>query len=156
MQSIKKLLVVNQGLIDETPSDDELASVIAHEIGHYVFHHSQATITAHNEQLALLRDVANTADTRDEAIRRAELALNLSNALKYRPQSREYEFQADSFSIFLLRKAGYDPGAAIAIWWKKHLEMQSLGKRFDLLDTHPMSDERILNLMRTIAIFSND
>ena len=156
MESIQKILIVTQGLVSQTPSDAELAAVIAHEIGHYVYHHSQATLQSNHDQIALLNDIASGADTREEAIERAQLAADLSNALIYRPESRVMEYEADSFCVFLMKRAGYDPGAAVNIWWKKHLEMKELGEQFDPLSTHPTSDERILNIMRTIAVLSNE
>jgi len=153
MDSFNKLMIVHTGLIEKTPSDDEVAAVLAHELGHYVFHHSNQRLQAHNSNNEIYKIFQKNSSSETKAQERARLAILLNEMLVNKPAQRNSEQEADSFGIMLMKKAGYDPSAAIRVWWKKHEEQQKKGIRADLLATHPMGDDRIVNLMRTVAAF---
>ncbi len=99
---------VNKGLIEEVKSDDELAGVIAHEIGHIAARHSvqklQTGLTS-----TLLMILAAGANTDREFKRGANLAL-VSLMTAY---SREDEFEADRRAVKYTTAAGYDPNAIV-------------------------------------------
>lgn len=156
MQSFQKKMIVNRGLLDQTPSDDEVAAVIGHELGHYVFHHSKDILQAHNSNQQLIKMFHDNSSTAEKARERAEVAVLLNEILVNKPASRNAEREADSFGIMIMKKAGYDPSAAIRVWWKQFHKAKRMGVRNNLLATHPMGDERIVNLMRTVAAFNKD
>lgn len=98
---------VYRGLIEKTASDDELASVIAHEIAHISARHSmnryEAGIGAQLLQLAVLA-------TRQPGAAGAGIAAQAAR-LAY---ARKDELEADRLAVKYLREAGYDPAAMLA------------------------------------------
>jgi len=128
-----------KGLIEEVKSDDELAAVIAHEIGHIAARHSvkklQTGLTS-----TLLMILAAGANTDREFKQGANLAL----ASLMSSYSREDEFEADRRSVRYCKAAGYDPNAIITfletlreIHRKKPLRPKSYFR------SHPYVAERI-------------
>ncbi len=103
-------IYVTRGLLGIVNSEGELASVLAHEVGHIAGNHS-------NEQQrgSVLRSLGVIAigliSGSDELTRIAGAAAGLFD-LRY---SRSHEYEADDYSIAYLRKAGYDPHAAAAM-----------------------------------------
>jgi len=113
-------------------TDDEVAQVMGHEIGHALANHTQermsiAYSTSVGTQLAAiaLGRENQTAVLMQQA---AVLAIQL-------PNSRESEAEADQIGIELAARAGYDPAAAVSLWDK----MGKLGGGTppEFLSTHP-------------------
>ncbi len=129
---------VFKGLLDKLKTDDQLAGVIGHEVGHITARHAIkklqsmygytllqiATIGSGNAQMAPGLDAAFT-----------------SVFLEY---SQQDEFQADQLGIKYARKAGFNPagmGEALAIL--KAEEDKEPGRPFSYWRTHPHLSQRI-------------
>jgi MAF protein len=130
---------VNKGLIEKIANDDELAGVLAHEVGHIVARHSIKKLQA-LQGYSILRllvavtpgagGVGNAAD-----IAFTELLLGYA---------REDELLADQLGTRYLKLAGYDPHAMIAFLEK----LQEVNRKGPLrprsyLKTHPYVPDRI-------------
>ena len=133
-------------------SDDEIAAVMGHEIGHALASHSREKMSvamATNAAVAILAAVvASTSSnrgaygaTRDTAMLAAGLAVTL-------PNSREAETEADQIGIELAARAGFDPRAAVTLWEKMAKEGAG-GPEF--LSTHPAPANRAERLKALIA-----
>jgi predicted Zn-dependent protease len=106
---------VNEGLIDKTDNDDELAAVIAHEIAHVVARHSVKRFeTGLGYQLAQIATIAVAREA--GAARGVSLALQ-SARLAY---SRQDELDADRLGAGYLKAAGFDPKAMLTFLDKLH------------------------------------
>lgn len=87
------LIQVDSGLVNLIGGDDqELASIVAHELGHIVLHHPERLTAAHVDR-GLLRVFGKN-----------------SRLLK------RTEVEADRLSVTLMANAGYDPKAAVRYW----------------------------------------
>jgi Zn-dependent protease with chaperone function len=131
-------------------SDDEVAAVMGHEIGHALASHTRekmsvgmaagvgATLLA-----ALVSSRSNTAfETNRVAFTgAAALAVTL-------PNSREAETEADQIGIELAARAGFDPRAAVTLWEKM---AKQGGARLEFLSTHPSPENRAQRLTELIA-----
>lgn len=119
-------------------SDDEIANVMGHEIGHALANHIQEAMSiATTSRLgAQIVSIAITGRDTELAGMAAELAIR-------RPMSREAESEADQIGIELAARAGYDPRAAVTLWEK-------MGKRGDripqFMSTHPSPENRAARL----------
>ncbi|MBI3886824.1 MAG: M48 family metallopeptidase [Opitutae bacterium] len=137
---------VYTGLLNLAKSDDELAIVMGHEIGHVTARHGAERMTeAMGIGLgAFVVDLATQNKTNNT--RNAWLVgygvLGLGGALKF---SREHESEADHIGIRYAAKAGYNPMAAITFWQKMDKESKG-GKLPEFLSTHPANDTRIEQL----------
>src|SRR5206468_7330671 len=121
-------------------TDDEVAQVMGHEIGHALANHTQermsiAYSTSIGTQLAAI-----ALGARDQTAALMQQAAVVAIAL---PNSRESESEADQIGIELAARAGYDPKAAVTLWEK----MSKLGgKTPEFLSTHPSPENRAARL----------
>ena len=119
------------------PSDDELAQVLGHEIGHALAKHSAEKMSvAMASQIGVMAvGVATRSD--GLALTGASLAAALAVQM---PNSRAAESEADRIGIELAAKAGYDPHAAVTLWQK----MAKVGGKGppEFLSTHPAPENR--------------
>lgn len=136
-------IFVNSGLIEKT-SEDELAFVIAHEIGHIAARHSIKKLQASLGMSIILGVAMQTVKT--DIIKNAvDIVYNVV-ALGY---SRSDEFLADALAVKYTRKAGYDPHAGITLMEKLHKDSKN---EFTLtfLRSHPPPEQRIAAIEQKI------
>jgi len=128
---------VTTGLVKTADNEAQLASVIAHEIGHIAEQHAVQQM----RQRAIAQGVASAAGLdRNTAVNiGVELALS-------RPNSRQDEFEADAVGLQTLRSAGYAPSAMVAFMEK----LMGQGSVPTFLSTHPATGDRIQALEAAI------
>jgi len=128
---------LNTGLLKTAENEAELASVIAHEIGHIGGKH----LVKQMRQRALASGVATAAGLdRNQAVAiGVDLTLN-------RPRSRQDEFDADQRGLRTLARAGYAQSGMVSFMQK----LLSKGSVPTFLSTHPATSDRINNLKRAI------
>jgi len=158
-------IFVTRGLIDLGLTDDMLANVLGHEIGHIALEHFQrmqrkATImnVLSNVLLAGViigsehsgsRNVPNTPydprvgyeDPRGNIIQGAAAASLVVNELLLRSYSREHEDEADQEGQRLAAAAGYDPDGARQLWAVMNTKTPQ-AREYGYLQTHPFGEER--------------
>lgn len=139
---------VYTGLLNLAASDDELATVMGHEIAHVTARHGAERMTW-EQGLQMLGGVAGAATE-------SKLSPQTSNLLKLvygagtqlavtLPHSRLQESEADKIGLHYAAKAGYDPRAALSFWAKMNQQANSPnGPTF--LRTHPTSEDRIAKI----------
>ncbi|MFB2771184.1 M48 family metalloprotease [Pelatocladus sp. BLCC-F211] len=115
---------VTTGLLKAADNEAQLASVIAHEIGHIASRHAIEQM----RETAIARGVATAAGLE----RSTAVQIGVDLALQ-RPNSREDEFEADRKGLRTLGRAGYAESAMIA-FMQKLLQKRSLPT---FLSTHP-------------------
>lgn len=133
-------MAIYTGLIEKLQAtDDEIAQVMGHEIGHALANHG-----AEKMSVGMVSDILVAAIAGNHQGRRqmGDLAALLAWQL---PNSRGAETEADRIGIELAARAGFNPDAAPGLWEKMKRESGEKG-RFDLLSTHPASDKRMEEL----------
>ncbi len=141
-----KMALYSGLLIKIKPTDDELAQVLAHEIGHAVSHHTAEKMSvsmAYNVGLMTMAIALGGEDYAGLALAGAVVAANLAIQL---PNSREAEEEADRIGIELAARAGYDPRAAVTLWQKMGVIDGTRVPEF--LSTHPAPANRQETLNR--------
>ncbi len=129
------------GLIDFAEKPEELAAVLAHELGH-VAHRDSMRSFLHEAGLsfivsAVLGDVFGTS----------AVVFSPVNAVLSARHTRREEAAADAYATQLLRKMGQDPHA-VAIYFESMLRRGSLGSSALLAD-HPTNQERMDAILAT-------
>lgn len=140
-------IYVTRGILALMNSEDELASVLGHEVGHVVADHSaRRQNTAMLTSLgAILAGVLTGSGEIAQAAGQAAQLLTLS-------YSRDQEFESDDLGVRYLHSAGYNPYAAADLL--RSLGMQeTLSARIANRDassatpswarTHPLSADRV-------------
>lgn len=144
---------VNLGIFTYLPNEAELASVIAHEIGHISQHHFVRRLEGSKNLLAqqifglistaILAGITANADVAMAGITASRGAV-IQNALYY---SRSQEQEADRVGMQILTAAGYDPKSmAMAFGRMQHQIMLNGGNPPQFLLTHPLSETRIADI----------
>lgn len=134
---------LHTGLIKTADNEAELASVIAHEIGHIVGRHSITQL----RNTALAQGLLSAAglDTKTWVQLGVNLAYNL-------PNSRKDELEADRLGLNNLAEAGYAATAMLSFMGKL---AQQGGSPPALLSTHPTTGDRILSLQKQLNSVNN-
>jgi len=131
-------MALYSGLVTQlNATDDELAQVLGHEIGHALAKHSAEQMSVAMASTIGVAAVGVAADRKGLALTGAALAAALA---VQKPNSRAAESEADRIGIELAAKAGYDPRAAITLWQK----MAKVGGKGppEFLSTHPSPENR--------------
>jgi predicted Zn-dependent protease len=131
------------GIIDSLQlDDDEIATIMGHEIGHALLEHGRARMS---EQVAKNVGISIAAAVFNLGQMSAELLAQAANLAVSLPYARSQETDADLVGLELAARAGYDPRAAVSVWKKMSKFGQSAGKGQppQFLSTHPAHETRI-------------
>jgi predicted Zn-dependent protease len=149
------LMGVNSGLIAAAGNENELAGVLAHEIGHVEQRHIARSIANQKNAglwtlagLALAILAARSGTSSGDNVMQAAIAgsqgLSVSQALAF---SREAEREADRVGLRLLMEAGYDVSGMVGVFQR----LQAQGRLYEstgpiIPSTHPLTTERIADI----------
>lgn len=105
-------------LLDVASTDDQLAAVIGHEVGHVLARHGAERLTQQKLADYGRQAVAIAVGDLDPATQTAILgALGLGAQFGVLMRfSRKHESEADRIGLILMARACYDPRAAIQVW----------------------------------------
>jgi predicted Zn-dependent protease len=148
-------LYVTRGLIALASDEAELASVLAHEMGHVIARHAaireeqarQAAIVAH-----VVSDVLS--DPNAGALALAKSKLTMASF------SRAQEFEADAIGVGISARAGFDPyGAARFLTdMQRNADLKAGGvgadtRPLDFISSHPSTPDRVKNAIANARQF---
>jgi predicted Zn-dependent protease len=130
---------VNTGLFNVARNQDQLAAVIAHEIGHVVENHHDERITRQMGAAGAVQLLGALAGNYGQAATQGGSVLAQTGFLL--PGSRAQETEADIVGQRLMASAGYDPRAAVALW--QNMIAAGGNRPPQWLSTHPNPQSRI-------------
>ncbi|HLF18287.1 MAG TPA: M48 family metallopeptidase [Candidatus Omnitrophota bacterium] len=135
-------IYVHSGLLNKLRTDDQLAAVLAHEIGHCAARHSvkkfQAALTYDLIGQLVLSQIDSVS-----AQRMANLSSNAVMSIVFSSYSRKDEHEADRLAIKYMYLAGYDPQAIIETFEILKEEEKEGVRMPQILRSHPYLDDRI-------------
>ena len=146
------LILVTKGLLKCCQNEDQLAAVLAHEIGHVEKLHGLRAIKTGrlNSALTILaveagknlagEQLAEVTQAFDESIN--DIAGTLMNS----GYSRKLEYEADAAAVLILKQSGYETGALAAMLENMAKNWDS--SRKDFAATHPPPAERLVQLKK--------
>lgn len=140
-------IYVFTGLLDKLTSDGQIASVLAHEIGHCAARH-----TVKKYQAALGYQLIGgivLGQVGEEARQIATMSTNMLMNLVFSAYSRQDEYEADRLGVKYLRLSGYDPWASVETLEKLEEESEGAGAPV-VLRSHPYIPDRIRAIKREI------
>ena len=150
-------LGVHLGLIAVVTSDDELASVLAHELSHVTQRHiarsveSQAKMTPWMLGTMILGALAASKSPQSaQALIVGGQAAAIQSQLSY---TRDMEREADRVGFGVMSEAGYDPRGFVGMFGKLQ---QAAGVNdngaFPYLRSHPLTTERIADMQGRVQL----
>jgi predicted Zn-dependent protease len=118
-------IAVYTGLLPVAQNDDQLSTVLSHEVAHALAHHS-------NERV-----------TREES---GHVGVLLNKAF-----DRQQESEADHVGVFLMTFAGYDPAEAVRFWVRMGRATQGAVIP-EILSDHPSDERRVRDMERWVPM----
>ncbi len=148
-------LYITRGLIALANDKAELASVLAHEMGHVIARHA-AIREEQARQVAIIGHVVSDvlSDPQVGALALAKSKLTLAAF------SRAQEFEADGIGVGISARAGFDPYGASRFLsdMQRNADLKAsdgAGPRgADFLSSHPATPERVKNALANARQFS--
>ena len=135
-------IIIFTGILPVARDDAGLATIIGHEVGHVMAHHTAERISQ-DQLLSVLAAAAGAAGGGDLAVAAVGLGGQVGILLPY---SRAHENEADHIGLLLMAKAGYDPRESVALWKRMSEAGGGSGRGPEFLSTHPNPETRISNL----------
>lgn len=139
---------VTTGLLRMTTNDDQLATVIGHEVAHVVGRHAaERTSTSSLTQMALGALQSGAGDYGQAVGAFGGIGAQLGVLL---PFSRKHELEADRLGVDYMVRAGYRANESIALW-RAMAAAQNRAGTPEFASTHPSDQTRIAALEAYIA-----
>ena len=139
------------GIFDVMENDDQVATVMGHEVGHVAARHSAER---YSQQLAagvFVTAVSAALATSDLEYGK-EIAGVLGAGVTFGvilPYSRQHEYEADALGVRYMTEADYNPNQAVRFW--QNMTEQSKRQPLEFMSTHPSDENRIAAIQRQIA-----
>ncbi len=134
-----------KGILDIMATDDHIATVMGHEVGHVTARHSAERASqqmAASVGVNLLGAALGANDATAQYSDRIGAALGLGVTLGVLlPYSRQHEYEADRLGVDYMVRGAYDPRQAIDFW--VGMSAQSSNRGAEFLSTHPLDDNRV-------------
>ncbi len=149
------LILVSRGMLRCCRSEDAVAAVLAHEVGHVQNRDGLRAISKDRVSSALTIMASETAKTMGgeqlaQLTQQFEGSVqDVTSTLVNSGYSRRLEQQADAAAVTILKRAGYDPAALVAMLELMDKTMRRDGHGF--AKTHPDPKDRIAEVRRLIA-----
>lgn len=138
---------VYTGIFKVAKNQDQLAGVIAHEIGHVIERHHNERITRQQGASTGLQILSALVGARyGEGVGNTvgQVGSLGAQGLILLPNSREQEGEADVVGQQLMAKAGFDPRGAVALW--QNMGAAGGSRPPEWLSTHPNPEARLREL----------
>ena len=140
---------VYTGLLKVAVNQDQLATVIGHEVAHVTAEHSNERLSRSQLTNAGLELTSIAmAGSEYQSMTMAGLGLGVQYGVTM-PYGRAQESESDIVGLRLMAEAGFDPQQSVELW--KNMAKASGGQQpAELLSTHPSHSTRIADLQKEI------
>lgn len=134
-------IFVTYGLLQRIKSDDELATVLGHEVGHVVAGHSIKSIEHQVAWYAIMKYAKKRSKNHKSQINTLGAIYQTFSSLRY---SRKNESESDYLGARYAAQAGYNPKGAVGIMEMfKSMEKKEPSRMEAVLRSHPLSSKRL-------------
>lgn len=140
----------NTGMLKIAQTQDQLASVMGHEVGHVLARHSaerMSTDTLIKTGAQAVQVLAGEPTPQKQQLM-GLLGLGAQFGITL-PFSRAHETEADLIGLQLMAKAGFDPRGSVQLW--QNMAKASKGAPPEFMSTHPAHSTRINELSNNMA-----
>jgi predicted Zn-dependent protease len=132
-------------------NDDQLATVMSHEIAHALAHHASERIARQQKYQRAMEALNGAMGALPPAERRQLIGfLGAGASVRGLSYDRQQESEADHIGLFLMTFAGYDPRQALVFWQKMQALSAKHGRPPEILSDHPSDAHRIAQIRRWI------
>lgn len=152
------LIFVSRGMLKLCDNEDDLAAVLAHEVGHIQNLHGLKAIETGRLTSALTilavegarsfggQELAELTDVFEDSI--GDITSTLMNS----GYARSAEHEADEAAIMIVKRVGYNPSGLVEMLENMNRDLKPGGGGF--ADTHPNPNDRIADIKKMIGRYS--
>jgi Zn-dependent protease with chaperone function len=133
-------IVVSDELVQMAANDEEIAAVLAHELGHVELRHGLQSVLRNSAALVVVSTVTGDLSTL------TAFSGTLPFLLFQRGYDRQFEREADAYAVDLLRHARINPAELAYILERLENARPATGADFTYLSTHPSTSDRVKKL----------
>ncbi len=140
------------GILDIMDNDDQVATVMGHEVGHVVGRHAAERFSQNLLAQSALA-VANVALAQSDTPHANEIAAVLGAGVTFGvilPYSRQHEYEADELGVDFMIGGNYAPNEAIRFW--EGMSERSRIRPLEFMSTHPSDANRIAKMRDHIGV----
>ncbi len=136
---------VYTGLLEVAENQDQLATVVAHEVAHVLARHSNERVSTNYATQTGLQVVQIAGGTSSPARNQLYGLLGLGAQVGVLlPFSRAQESEADLMGLDLMARAGFDPRESVKLW--ENMGKEGGARPPEFLSTHPSGATRMQDL----------
>lgn len=140
---------VHTGLLSVAKNQDQLATVIGHEVAHVLSRHGAERVSQQmGLQVAMQATDAMSKNKMENQTQQKVLMSALGLGAQFGvllPFSRSHESEADLYGLDLMAKAGFDPRQSVNLW-QNMATASGANKAPQFMSTHPNPENRIEKL----------
>ncbi len=138
-------IFITAAMLSKLKSEDEVASVLGHEIAHVIHRHSAEQMA----QKGLLNGIVQGVAMGSGNMSGAEIA-NYVGQMMNMKYGRDDELESDEYGVKYCHEAGYDARASLAVM-KILAEASGGSNRSEFMSTHPSPANRIEKIKEHLA-----
>lgn len=138
---------VNTGIFTVARNQDQLAAVIAHEVGHVISRHHDERVTRQvgaQAGLGILGALIGSQYGQGAAQATSQIGGAAAQGFILLPNNRTQESEADVVGQQLMARAGFNPAQAVDLW--QNMISANASRAPEFLSTHPDPQSRIAEL----------
>lgn len=137
-----------RGIMELAENDDQIATVLGHEVGHVTGRHSAERVSQTIVSQVGLTAV-NVALAANDVKYGGQISAALGVGVQFGillPYSRRHELEADKLGVNYMIAAGYNPRQSVRFWERMAAESRGKPRPPEFLSTHPSPETRIAEL----------
>lgn len=138
------------GILDIMDNDDQVGTVMGHEVGHVVGRHA-AERYSQQQAAGVGLALASVALAASDIEYKGQIAAVLGAGVTFGvilPYSRKHEYEADRLGVDFMADANYRAGEAVRFW--EGMTAASGQKPLEWMSTHPSDQNRIATMSQYI------
>jgi WD40 repeat protein len=146
-------IYISRKMVAFAQSEDELAGVIAHELGHIVARHATADMTTLFREILGVTEVTDRKDIFEKYNRLIEsTALKPKVFEKLENHEEGQQNSADLIGLFAMARAGYNPQAQAALW-ERHQQLKGKKSGFfaEIFGRMKPGEKRLREMLKSLA-----
>ena len=140
---------ISRKIVALAKSDDELAGIMAHELGHIVTHQTGIEMSRRLREVLGVTQVGDRNDIREKYFRFLD---NEARKPSRRDSDTEDQLIADQVAVYAMARAGYSPHAYVDIWDRFQETHGKTGNWLsDFFGNTKPSQKRLRDMMKSLS-----